>query len=311
MLGDEAIGQTFATGSGAHGIELKIDSTTYYNSVLQPQLSWSLKNLKPWKDDFFNYKDVKPGDTGTNIISIHIDKNAAFVCLDFQNLRDRENGRNEPEREEDNNGKGELSEELEFFAWHDDGDGLFEVGEEAIFGTSSQSAKDVLKGKSYALADSVHGSALFPNQTSYVGIDWCAGDLRVNLATAEISCDAEAMGNEAQTDSMTLDVSLRAVVAKQQPWFTCVKDNKPPYGNHGNNGHGNEGDHNDDSNPGHSNDPDDDTDDDGLPGHHSDDNHHDDDDESEWHYGVRKSGWQSVKNYCVAAWNNSRFNRQS
>ncbi|MCA9356795.1 hypothetical protein H6784_04820 [Candidatus Nomurabacteria bacterium] len=301
MLGKEAVGQTFATGSGTGGLELKIDSTTYYNGVIQPQLSWSLKNLKPWHDKFFSFDDVKPGDFGSSSISIHIKKNPAYVCLDFQNLKDKENGRNEPEREVDGNGKGELSSEIEFFAWRDDGDNLFEVGEEALFGTSTQSAKQVLKGKTYPLADSKNGSPYLSNKTKYIGINWCAGDLAVDLSTAKITCDGETMGNEAQTDSMTFDVSLRAVVAKQQPWFTCVQGEKP---------HGDHHDDDEDEDDDHESEHDDDEDHGGGSGHgDQDDNHNDDDDHSSWHW-AKKTRWESVKNYCVGAWNNVR-NRHS
>ena len=222
-----SFGTTFATNNGTGALELKIDSRTIYNGELQPALSWELKNLVPTQDKFFNFLDVKPGDTGLNTISLHLKNNPAWLCLDFKNLTDEENGRNEPESLLDNNDDGELSEELEFFAWHDDGDNVFEVGEEPIFGTSSQKAIGVLKNKTYPLADSLHGGAYQPNQTNYIGIEWCAGDLDVNLATAEISCDAEAMGNEAQTDSMTLDVSIRAVSSIQQPNFSCQKPHPP------------------------------------------------------------------------------------
>jgi hypothetical protein len=280
VLRNDGIGSTFATGSGTGGLEMKIDSKTFYNGVLQPKLSWTLKHLQPWCDFFFKFLDVKPGDTGVNLISIHIKKNPAWVCLDFLNLKDRENGRNEPEGHEDNNNQGELSKELEFFAWRDDGDNIFEVGEKPLFGTSTQNAAEVLKGKSYALADSKHLPAYVPNQTKYIGITWCAGDLTVNTTTAVISCDATAMGNEAQTDSMKLDVALRAVSANQQKTFTCTGE-KPKKGN---NGHGNDNDHNDDSNPGNSNDENDDTDDDGLPGNgNNDDNPHNDGYVAQWH----------------------------
>lgn len=269
----EAVGPTFATGSGTGGLEMKIDSTTYYNGVFQPGLSWSLKHLRPWCDNFFDFDDIKPGDTGTTTISIHIKKNPAYVCLDFQNVKDQENSRNEPEREVDGNRRGEMSSELEFFAWYDDGDNFFEVGEVPLFGTDAQSAKVVLKGKTYALADKNHGTPFRPNQTKYVGISWCAGNLEVDLSTALITCDAEAMGNEAQTDSMTFDVSLRAVSSKQQPWFTCVKEDKPPHGGH------------DDY----------------------DDNHHDDDDHTAWHWKKPEyNPWPKFKNYCVNTWNKWR-----
>lgn len=272
----QAIGTTFATGQGQGGLELLVDSTTWYNGALQPALSWNLKNLKPGVDRFFRFKDVKPGDTGTSSISVHIKKSSAWVCLDFINLNDRENGRNEPESHVDHNNQGELSAELEFFAWFDDGDNKFEVGEKSLFGTTAQAAKTVLKGQSYAIADSTHGLAVKPNKTKYVGINWCAGDLSVDLTTATITCDGNAMGNEAQTDSMSLDISLRAVSSAQQPKFTCTKT--PHWGG----GHGGY--------------------DDG-PGCYLDDNHHDDDDKTAWTKPKKEekrkwfAGWSSFSKY--------------
>lgn len=221
----QTTGSTFATNTGTGGLELTIDNKTFYNGELQPQLSWDVKHLKPWSDKFFNFGDVKPGDTGTTTMSIHIKDNPAFVCLDFLNLEDKENSINEPESLVDATDEGELSQELEFFAWRDDGDNVFDIGEEPLFGTSSQSAIAVLNGTTYALADSQHGPAYQPGEVNYIGITWCAGDLSVDLETAEITCDATAMGNEAQTDSMTLDVSIRATPSDQRPWLVCT----PPH----------------------------------------------------------------------------------
>lgn len=283
------VGSTFATGSGQGGLEMKIDSRTIYNGVLQPKLSWALKNLKPFCDYFFKFFDVKPGDTGQNTISIHIKKNPAWVCLDFLNLKDYENGNNEPESHEDANGttSGELSSALEFFAWMDDGDNTYEVGERALFGTSTQKATTTLRGKSYPVADSTNGPAIAINQTKYVGIYWCAGDLSVSTTTASLSCNGEVMGNAYQTDSMKVDVSLRAVTSANNSGFLCSKPDKltcEVEDRKGNNGHGNDDDKNDDSNPGKSNDTQDDTDDDGTPGNSSakDDNKNNDDDTSTW-----------------------------
>ena len=222
---NSVFGSTFATGSGTGALELTIDNQTFYNGVLQPTMSWSLKNLVPATDRFFNFSDVKPGDTGTTTMSIHLKNSPAFVCLDFKNLTDAENGINEPESLLDNNQTGELSQELEFFAWRDDGDNKFEIGELPLFGTATQTAKVLLATTSYALSDALNGPAFAVNQVKYIGITWCAGNLAVNTATAQITCDATAMGNEAQTDSMKVDVSIRAVSSTQQPKFTC---NKPP-----------------------------------------------------------------------------------
>lgn len=329
MVQGESVGTTFATGQGQGGLEMKIDSHVVYNGVFQPSLSWDLKNLIPGVDKFFNFDDVKPGDTGTSTISIHIKKNPAYVCLDFKNLKDRENGENEPESLVDTEPGGELSRGLEFFAWFDDGDNHFEVGEEPLFGTSSQSAVQVLKNKTYPLADASNGPAFAKNSTHYVGVAWCAGDLTVDLATAGVSCDGEMLGNAAQTDSMSVDIRLRAVPAVQQKNFMCVPPHKPPKpckDERGNNGHGNDNDHNDDSNPGHSNDEDDDTDDDGYPsgqsarqggGHwpcESDTDDHDDGypwyghPGTVWHHPVSQPGtWSKFKKWRSTF--NSRFAR--
>ena len=268
LIGNGAFaGATFATGSGQAGLELTIDSESTYNGVAQPNLSWSLKNLVPGVDRFFNFGDIKPGDTGENTVSIHIDKNPAYVCLDFVNLTDLENGVNEPESLVDVDPlSGELAEGLEFFAWHDDGDNIFELGEKPMFGTTTQSATVVLASTTYPLADAGTGAPFAKGSTHYFGITWCAGDMEVNVNTASITCDATTLGNEAQTDSMSVDVILRAVQANERPNFLCrVPDDSCDEEEKGNNGHGNDDDHNDDSNPGNSNDENDDTDDDGLP----------------------------------------------
>lgn len=218
-------GITFATGNGQGGFTMTIDNHAIYNGVFQPALSWSLKDLVPSADKFFNFDDIKPGDDGNSTLSIHIQQNPAYVCLDFKNLQNEENGINEPESNDDlgATSTGELGDLLEFFAWRDDGDNLFEVAEVPLFGASTtQTANDLLNEKTYILADALHGPAYIAGSTHYIGILWCAGDLEVDLATAEISCDGSLVGNETQTDSMSVDVTLRAVQADQQTGFSCT-----------------------------------------------------------------------------------------
>lgn len=274
-------GYTFATknGQGQSGLELKVDSKAVYNGVSQPALSWKLKDLVPGVDHFFNFDDIKPGDMGRHNISLHVKKNPAYICLDFNNLQDFENGMNEPESIVDNLPSGELSQNLEFFSWRDDGDNVFEKNEKVIFGGSAtETASTLLSSTTYAVADASTGNSCAVNSTNYVGIIWCAGDLQVNLSNANVSCDGSGLGNVVQTDSMTVDVVLRAVQANSNQGFKCKKEVKPPKPKpeckdkkgkncepKGNNGHGNDSDHNDNSNPGHSNNEDDYTDDDGLP----------------------------------------------
>jgi hypothetical protein len=226
-------GITFAT----QGIDLKIDSKGWYNGVLVPSATWALKNLVPGADKFFNFGDIKPGDYGCTVISLHVKKKDAWMCLDFKNLKSEENGVNEPESHEDANGaaSGELASGLEFFGWNDDGDGKFEPPyEKVLFGTTTQSASLVLNDKTYVIGDSKYGNMCKKDTTRYVGICWCAGDLIVDFKTGKTRCDGSVLGNEVQTDSMTVDVELRAEPAKDKPKFICgTTPPKPPKGNNG------------------------------------------------------------------------------
>ncbi len=217
-------GVTFAT----YGIDLKIDSEATYNGVLVPSGTWVLKNLVPGVDKFWNFDDIKPGDQGENTISMHVKNTDAWLCLDFKNLKQNENDINEPESHEDDNGNtsGELAEVMEFFAWKDDGDNVFELGEKPIFGTTTQRAIEVLDEKTYTIGDAGGGGYCGVNKSRYVGIYWCAGDLQVDLNTAEITCDGSKLGNESQTDSMTVDVSIRALPAKENPKFLCTGESQ-------------------------------------------------------------------------------------
>ncbi|TSC85841.1 MAG: hypothetical protein G01um10148_749 [Parcubacteria group bacterium Gr01-1014_8] len=209
-------GVTFAT----HGIDLKIDSQAFYNGVLVPSATWALKNLVPGADKFFNFDDIKPGDFGCNVISMHVKNANAWMCLDFKNLQENENGVNEPEGHEDGAAGAELADGTEFFGWMDDGDGKYEPpNEKPIFGTSTQAASYVFASTTYAIADS-RGSMCRLNTKRYVGMCWCAGDLTVQQ-NGSFNCDANALGNEAQTDSFSVDVSIRAEMAQLKPKFIC------------------------------------------------------------------------------------------
>ncbi len=221
LLVGRPVGITFAQGT----FTFTIDSQATYNGVAVPSATWDLKNLVPGVDKFFNFSDIKPGDSGENTISLHTSENA-WVCLAFQNLTQAENGENEPESQVDNTPGGDLAAGTEVFAWRDDGDNIFEPqsGETVLIplGTALQRFATT----TYAIADATHLPMILGNQTRYFGIQWCAGDLTVNMQNGAMTCNGEAMGNETQTDSFSVDVSLTAVSAVEQPQFTC--DGIPP-----------------------------------------------------------------------------------
>lgn len=211
-------GITFAT----HGIDLKIDSRAYYNGVSVPSSTWVLKDLTPTADHFFNFGDIKPGDYGRTIISTHVSKSPAYLCLDFSNLKGKENGINEPESHVDTSPMtSELAQGTKFLAWIDNGDGIYKPGEKLLFGGVPQPASVVLNNRSYVIGDSQYGGSCKVGNSKYVGIAWCAGSMMVNQTTGALSCNGAALGNEAQTDSFSVDVGIRAMPSNENPRFTC------------------------------------------------------------------------------------------
>ena len=220
-------GTTFARNYSYKNLDLTVDSEATYNGQPWAPGTWGLKNLKPGIDKFWNFADIKPGDWGENTVSLHTNKEA-WVCLEFLNLEEEENGINEPESHEDTTAEGDLTKWMHFFAWHDDGDNIFEVGEKPIFGPVA--ADPALDNQVYPVADYTHGPAIPANNTKHVGIYWCAGEMWVDVPTAAITCDGEGMGNEAQTDSMSVDIQLFALPKKDFSKFKCSKIVLPPPG---------------------------------------------------------------------------------
>jgi len=203
---------------GGHGgydfrrgrIDLKIDHTdSLYNGLEcvdgrwvgeggeyagDPCREWDAKNLGK-KDKFYLFSDVKPGDWGRDIISLHANaKETLHACVFAFNARNKENDINEPEEEAgDATGgrRGELSQFLKVFAWLDlDQDGIFDPG-----GGEKKLYQGLMKNEAILVE-------IKKKQPLYIGTAWCAGEQAVNMASGEISCDGEGMGNIAQTDSL-------------------------------------------------------------------------------------------------------------
>lgn len=190
--------------------------------------TWVATNLGAQK--FFKFNDVKPGDEGENTISLHIDSNPAWACVDVNLTKNDDVSSNEPELatgDVTNTADlfdGELAQNLKFAAWADDGDNIWEVAEPLLFSNQSGPASDVLGGKTYALADitTPGGLPLPGGTTSYIGLAWCAGTQVVNVGLNTITCDGAGMGNDTQTDSLEASVAFRVVQARNNANFTCA-----------------------------------------------------------------------------------------
>ncbi|QQR64442.1 hypothetical protein IPH92_02625 [Candidatus Kaiserbacteria bacterium] len=273
---ETSTGNVFTAGA----IDLTVDSEAHYNgSICQLNLlttndltdyTWQGGTEYPvglpctgtWEatdlgaQTFFNFRDVKPGDEGENTISLHIDSNPAWACVDVNITKNDDMTVNEPEDAEvlelDTQASepdadmfdGELAQNIKFAAWLDqgatlgwqnsdenelnddagEGDNIWqgEIAEPLLFSNDSGPASDVLGGKSYPLAmpGLNNSTPMAPNQTNYIGLAWCAGTQAIVGNT--ITCDGSNLGNIVQTDSMEASIAFRVEQARNNPNFTCT-----------------------------------------------------------------------------------------
>lgn len=178
---------------------------------------WTEKDLSS-EDKFFNFDDVKPGDFGTNVISLHVYDNDAYACLIVGDKDDQENTLLENEVEDGDQGTqyGELSSYLNVFTWGDnDGDGVYDNGETALGSGSLLSLSSIMS------MDSVNQQFLTATTTKNIGLAWCAGTLTANQG-ADFDCDADGMRNDAQSDSFGASLTAYAEQTRNNGGFKCV-----------------------------------------------------------------------------------------
>ncbi len=229
---ETSTGNTFTAGA----IDLQIDSTQHYNGntctevgtgVFQWQGNsaypvvgstcggtWALKDLVPTADKFFNFADVKPGDSGEDTVSLHVINNDAWLCASVANLANNDNGLTEPESAVDSTdgvGNGELQNSLTWTVWRDDGSGGGVAGDNIQNGTEPTLASGAPTNGTLAVYDSTTATgALAAGSTGYLGVAWSL---------------PSATGNEVQTDSLTGDISFYTVQSRNNASFTCASLN--------------------------------------------------------------------------------------
>ena len=259
---------TFTAGA----IDLMVDNESYYNGNVCANVGTPEKPVYEWQgnaaypepgtpcttsfdpsnlDDgflFFDFHDLKPDDEGEDTISLHVDTNDAYVCLDISLTSNDDVSSTEPELEvpdiaEDINDTwdGELAQNIQMFWWADDGDNVYETGEAPITdGVRTLYNLATSTPFSVALADSgtnVWDDAAGPipsGQTRYIAKAWCFGNLTLDPVPANggvnpsvdpgVNCDGTVLNNLTQTDSTTLDVAFRAIQARHNPNFLCNKE---------------------------------------------------------------------------------------
>lgn len=258
---ESSLGNTFTAGA----IDVLVDNESYSTNVdgvfvFDSTLSWEPSNLNDGittLHKFFDFGDLKPDDEGEDTISLHVD-NDAFACMDVTLTSNDDNDTSEPEdlvdptANPDTEWDGELAQAIQMFWWADDGDNVFETGENSISNNvQTLFALATTSPFSVALADSL--GSIWPdngpipaNEPRYIGKMWCFGTLAETPIAQDgigqtgtgngdstngplvrgtgFSCDGTGLGNEAQTDEATLDVAFRAIQARNNDAFQCVPD---------------------------------------------------------------------------------------
>jgi len=179
---------------------------------------WGEKDLED--ERFFVLDDVKPGDHGVNVISLHVYDNDAWACLIANNFGDDENGLYDPEVKYGDNtvgtSGGELSDYLNVYIWHDDnGNGIPESGETKV---GESLIRDL---GNLGVFDSSNQEYITSTTTKFIGLAWCAGDIEYDEMSETFTCDGSTMKDDAQSDSFTADLTAYAEQVRNNPNFIC------------------------------------------------------------------------------------------
>jgi len=166
-------------------------------------------------EHFWDFDDVKPGDWGTNVISLHVTSNDAYVCMLTDNEENNENTRvdSEVDAGDTSDDEGELSSYLNVAVWQDDnGDGVHDSGEVVLY-----------QGGFNGLNAGIGTLSVPGNGNDNLGMAWCLGEQEEveDSDSGEISCDGSGNQDQAQTDSLVADLVLYATQQRNNGDFTC------------------------------------------------------------------------------------------
>jgi len=154
-----------------------------------------LWDLSQWNEQaFYNFDDVKPGDSGLDVISLHT-SNDSYACMYAPNMTIVPTN-------------GTLANYIHFYFWDDvNGDGVQDNGELAI-------------GSNPYTLSSLNASLGVISATAtakYIGVKWCFGDFNADYT----ACNGSGSNDDAQGDSLTTDIGFYAVQKRNNDSFTC------------------------------------------------------------------------------------------
>ncbi len=252
---ETSVGNTFTAGA----IDLKVDNESYYNGAISEHTSFPASDLDDGKL-FFDFRDLKPDDEGEDTISLHVNNNDAWLCMDMSLTSDDDISSNEPELgdgdvEEDPNDTwdGELAGLLQMIWWVDDGDNVLEKGE-ALLSDGVQTVTDFFGEDMKFTADLADATTnVWINEpgpaeggeTYYIAKAWCFGDMiearadqdglghlddtsngPLSVRGTGIICDGTGLDNKSQTDGLTMNIAFRAMQARHNPNYTCEQEER-------------------------------------------------------------------------------------
>jgi len=170
---------------------------------------WAEKDLET--ETFFNFSDIKPQDTGSNVISLNVTSNDAFACLNVVNKEDNENLINNPEDNSgDNTPEGEMGSFLTVRGFYSDVNGT--QGDELFASTSAKDLGTIV----FADSNSSRGPIL-GNTTEYIKLEWCMGDFN-----PDGTCDGNVPNiNQTQTDSFIADLQFSVIQSRNNANYVC------------------------------------------------------------------------------------------
>lgn len=203
-------------------LDLLIDWEEYYNGE-----HIETQELTNDPGAIFHLKDVKPGDKGKAVISLHLEDNPGWIWMNMVQTANENLNCPEPQQKalgvdsaEECPEEGHLGEYLEFTVYTTDASGKLHDDSHIIF----QGTADELEEKSFAEGVLLDGDSTttdaeaFPGgETSYVGVKW-----NVPLET----------GNIIQGDSKKFDISFYTEQRRhndnpKNPWAPVDKEPEP------------------------------------------------------------------------------------
>ena len=220
----EDLGEANSLGTFLDDVQLRLVECDYQIPGGICEL-WEEKDLEDEMVFYFN--DIKPGDKGKNILSLHVHDNDAWACMYLENMNDDENTLVEPETELGDTGpEGELSQFIDVFMWWDDNENNQYDDGEPVIAEPSKINNLFGNGGIVGLADYLNGIVMEDCQTKYLGIAWCAGDMTVEEGS--ITCCGDTMTNIAQSDIFSTDIVFYTVQHRNNTEFSCQDLNGAP-----------------------------------------------------------------------------------